>query len=279
MGWNRLSSMAIVCLAVLTVVLVSIGPVGGAGALPGRTSRSDLRSVQLPRGLLADDPFLAADTMQPSSVPLGAPLHQPSIVPAETSSAGAPPSEAAAVATQPEHSAPFCGDNICSAGESITSCPADCLGAVPCGDGKCERELGEGGDACPEDCERCGDLYCEGSESTLRCPGDCPVVAPCGDGRCERALKESGISCAADCLRCGDGACEYPEDQTRCPIDCSGVPPCGDGRCERSTGESSQTCPRDCLLCGDLRCEYPETARACPFDCARSGSRAPHWGP
>jgi len=43
----------------------------------------------------------------------------------------------------------MCGDGTCDPGEDHEGCPEDC---PRCGDGRCERRLGEGFDACPEDC-------------------------------------------------------------------------------------------------------------------------------
>lgn len=55
----------------------------------------------------------------------------------------------------PNNNTPRCGDNICSAGETAASCPADCGGPAnnddECGNGICNS--GEDDENCPEDCE------------------------------------------------------------------------------------------------------------------------------
>lgn len=96
---------------------------------------------------------------------------------------------------------PGCGDTVCSAGESCSSCAQDC-GACPPG---------------------CGDAACNGGETCSSCPGDCGACPPsCGDGACNGG--ESCSSCAGDCgaclPTCGNGACEAGESCASCVADC-----------------------------------------------------------
>ncbi len=82
-----------------------------------------------------------------------------------------------------------CGDLVCSATESSSSCPADC--------------------SVPSQGPVCGDAICAGSETTTTCSVDCAVQTPsktqtsetigstCGNGVCNDS--ESTFTCAADC--------------------------------------------------------------------------------
>jgi hypothetical protein len=162
----------------------------------------------------------------------------------------------------------YCGDGLCTDGETPSSCPADCH----CGDGSCNS--GETPGTCAEDCH-CGDGSCNSGET----PGTCPEDCHCGDGSCNSS--ETPSSCPADCF-CGDGVCSSGEGS--CSSDCGGgscscVSPstptcCGDGTCCGGTQyccasgccESGGTCPpsvpEDCATCcpgdsccpGDLYC-------------------------
>lgn len=85
-----------------------------------------------------------------------------------------------------------CGDLICSATESISSCPADC--------------------SVPPPGPVCGDNVCTAPETSTSCSADCAVQTPqpdpetpvitgtgsmCGNGICDNA--ESAFTCSADC--------------------------------------------------------------------------------
>jgi len=70
---------------------------------------------------------------------------------------------------------PFCGDGICGANETVTTCPSDC---EICGDGVCGPD--EPG-ACPSDCPICGDGVCSFDEFRT-CPSDCGI---CDTSFCE----------------------------------------------------------------------------------------------
>jgi hypothetical protein len=131
-----------------------------------------------------------------------------------------------------------CGDGACDAGESATSCPADCT-QEGCGDilpvGCCSGEVAvrcEQGQLVLHDCSveaTCGwDL----TDQLYKCDtsGDpseehemaCPELPPkCGNGLCEPL--ETADNCLADCIYdgfCGDGTCNGTEDYSRCPDDC-----------------------------------------------------------
>lgn len=97
-----------------------------------------------------------------------------------------------------------CGDKICSATETISSCPADC--SVPiqpgtvCGDKVCTDP--ETVISCPADCavqtptvgDTCGNGVCNDSESTFTCPSDCKKTEPIIPGSGVGTLKFSDVS-------------------------------------------------------------------------------------
>ncbi|HLL22301.1 MAG TPA: hypothetical protein VK427_09230 [Kofleriaceae bacterium] len=86
-----------------------------------------------------------------------------------------------------------CGDDVCGAGETRTSCA--------------------------EDCDQCGNGECGTGETRQNCEVDCD---PCGNGRCEAG--ETPQTCAADCMpppaTCNNNVCEAGETFEGCPNDC-----------------------------------------------------------
>ncbi len=81
-----------------------------------------------------------------------------------------------------------CGDNVCSATESISSCSLDCSPPEP---------------PDPQG-PVCGDNLCVSPETRSSCPADCAVQTPnpgeadaCGNGICGNG--ESAFTCASDC--------------------------------------------------------------------------------
>ncbi|MFH2063150.1 MAG: calcium-binding protein, partial [bacterium] len=168
-----------------------------------------------------------------------------------------------------------CGDGVCGEGERCASCPSDC-GPCVCGDGVCTAD--ESQYSCPADCPPpCGDHICEAGETFISCPADCPDDSPvpmCGNEMCEEG--EDSWWCPTDCSAgCGDGACGADESCISCPADCDECPdPCGDGICAEADGETHLTCPDDCPNpCGDGVCEglLGETVESCPADCEPAG--------
>ncbi len=200
-----------------------------------------------------------------------------------------------------------CGDGVCTAavGESLQSCPADCMpqctgpegcvmlnwplfctghwacedaGCVPlcefddCGDGTCAGAAGESAGSCPRDC---------GARCTA--PSDClllPWTESCG-GRWDCP---SGLGCTPNCTdgSCGNGRCEAAlgESVASCASDCGALcetpadclPQAWRVACPGHWECTASRCAAHCELdaCGDGNCDAAagETAASCPPDCA-----------
>lgn len=74
---------------------------------------------------------------------------------------------------------PHCGNGICVAGETCSSCAPDCGTCPSCGDGTCNG--GEWCMTCPSDCGPCafcGDGFCSPGEDCCSCGGDCGICGP-----------------------------------------------------------------------------------------------------
>ena len=150
-----------------------------------------------------------------------------------------------------------CGDSICSAGEDVSNCYADC---GSCGDTVCNAP--EDGDNCYVDCGGCPNSFCETSETASSCYTDC---GSCGDFSCDNP--ENASNCYSDCGSCGDFSCDGPEDRDNCYADC-GV--CGDSFCTAGS-EDPTSCYTDCGYCGDTYCTGTEDAATCYVDCGSCG--------
>lgn len=81
-------------------------------------------------------------------------------------------------ASDDEGGAPFCGDGVCSAGETSSSCASDCpVGGPFCGDGTCNGN--ETASNCSSDC---GTTACSTS------PDNCTGETICIASKCEPAF-------------------------------------------------------------------------------------------
>ncbi|MFH1531259.1 MAG: trypsin-like serine protease [Pseudomonadota bacterium] len=143
---------------------------------------------------------------------------------------------------------PVCGDGSCDAGETASSCPADCGTVGPiCGDGSCDA--GETATSCPADCGGAGPVCdggitqvgcCEG-QTLVFCAADGLKVADCG------ALPSCGWNATSGTYSCGTAGATDPSGAH--PLSCADIeaPACGDGTC--AAGEACETCPADCGQC------------------------------
>jgi N-acetylneuraminic acid mutarotase len=161
---------------------------------------------------------------------------------------------------------------VCSFGDCVASCEADCTGRE-CGDDGCGGQCGscEAGRACDLNglCApipaSCGDGSCqEGSEDCATCPSDCGRC--CGDGACSQSQGEDCASCLLDC-GCEDGErCDVQARSCACAPDCAGRA-CGDDGCGGQCGACDEG-----ALCDEARgqCEVQCVAqcdgRACGDD-------------
>ncbi len=127
----------------------------------------------------------------------------------------------------PYTSKDFCGDKVCTGGETSQSCPVDCKLVNSCGNAICDTSAGETLATCPMDCKfdtfkECGNGSCDYflGESDYSCPSDCKYNAVCGNQVCE--IGETNASCTSDCEpgKCGDGICNKGEKST-CFNDCA----------------------------------------------------------
>lgn len=71
-----------------------------------------------------------------------------------------------------------CGNTQCEEGETIGSCPLDCMPAPVCGDSVCD--VSETPESCPSDClaKACGNGVCEEFEDLAICAEDCRPPEP-----------------------------------------------------------------------------------------------------
>ncbi len=165
---------------------------------------------------------------------------------------------------------PTCDDGDCEVGETVATCPADCLSDLPCSlDVECEAleapqctvvyceptllvcALTPVEDCeCEPDCEgqQCGHDGCDGT-----C-GVCPAGTRCEDAQCVSTLCTANEQCSAGqvcqagaCTYvCGNGLCEPGETTASCVADCSGGAGCLD----------ASSCPPDADPCTIEFCDW-----------------------
>ncbi len=166
----------------------------------------------------------------------------------------------------------YCGDGVCSWGETIETCPEDCSSSEACED--CLYDYTPYGSECCDtaweeygiSCWRLENNYgwdCEG----CNCPGDVPPE--CGDGKCNG--NETEESCPEDCGECNESW--YVPDCTT--GECVPEYWIGDGYCADGNDYTPDlTCwgcdGGDCDCCGDGYCGYYESVDDCPEDCSSS---------
>jgi hypothetical protein len=165
---------------------------------------------------------------------------------------------------------------------------------VGCSDGSCDSEAGETIASCPDDCltvcsepsdciEEAWELPCQGRFECVAeaCVGICDY-ATCGDEACDPDNGESQASCLVDCF----DECETDRDclslewtevcvghfncfNGNCDEICEDFL-CGDGDCKPDEGENGFNCPDDCGAGG---CILPADCFAYAWGDACEG----HW--
>jgi len=125
----------------------------------------------------------------------------------------------------------------------------------PCGNGLCERAIGEGCSSCPIDCA------CRLFDENTSCVSNTCVVQ-CGDNKCH-SIEQNSESCCSDC-GCALG---YSCEGRSCKI-----ATCGDSRhvCDRNgyyVQENCLNCPEDCGCGGDTYCSARRTCEPIPITC------------
>lgn len=160
---------------------------------------------------------------------------------------GPPPCGGGACDEPTDSCTSICGDGTCDAGETCSSCAADCpsfpLPTAVCGNGLCEA--GDG-----EDCVSCA-ADCNGAQSGKPANRFCCGFGGSNPVGCSSSTcTTGGFSCtetpqgAGGSTCCGDLICQDPEDSSNCSVDCGTPAVCGDGTCD--VGESSCSCTADC---------------------------------
>lgn len=193
-----------------------------------------------------------------------------------------------------------CGDASCTAGETYSSCPADCCEADGTGaadtvchsvcngynsasvSSQCNSVDVGSGSACSGTAGSCSAscsyTACLGTEGNCYCAGG--SCTSCNSNYyCTSAPVCTGCSTVCNAL-CQDSAC-YGADPDCDATGSATLACCGNTKCEGGAGESCSNCAADCGLCptttagvcGNGLCEgsynatYSESCASCSSDC------------
>lgn len=197
-----------------------------------------------------------------------------------------------------------CGNAVCDADETYSSCPQDCCESdgTATDDTICHSACDnynsasvssecDSLDASSNICIASNEGYCGSSCTYSACSGT-EESCGCSGGSCTAAgsgyycSSYSLSSCSTSCDNtCSDSACySYDSDCTsdgnlvsQDSVDATAC--CGNSLCETAGGEDCSTCSSDCgtcpVNCGDGICDADENKCICPSDCGTCGGDAP----
>jgi len=170
-----------------------------------------------------------------------------------------------------------CGDGNCEPGETLESCPEDCICVAKCQDKTC------GNDGCGGSCGTCTrDQVCDAGQCVETCVGTCVSKGwECGEvcgetcGQCPtQHFCDEGICICSP--NCGDNEC----GQDGCGGYCGACPSsdeCIQGQCVCQPGCQGKDCGQDgcggsCGQCIDgTVCDGGQCVETCTSSCASKG--------
>ena len=173
---------------------------------------------------------------------------------------------------------PPCGDGVCEAGETCSSCfddcgacttctnDSDCYDGVDCTDDWCDVGLGE----CihdPTPACLCPVGATNGCDATSGSPGCvdlacCEAVCAWDSFCCDIAWDDSCVTETVLCgdPTCGDGVCAGPETCASCAQDCGACSCTVDGDCDDGNECTADTCDLGAGLCDFTPLSFTECA-------------------
>ena len=173
-----------------------------------------------------------------------------------------------------------CGNDLCEAGESSSSCCVDCgcSAGYSCTSGTCTVNT--------PPAPYCGDGSCGNGEDCATCSADCGTCPPSGGGFTPPPPEDNETEVVEE-LTCGDELCSDDETCSDCEVDCGVCPPecvedidCDDGdictidSCDESCsyevvacGLSDSCCPSGCTISNDGDCSCDDACSQGSTNC------------